>query len=407
MIQAVKHRCTGVAATFKWGTRVLAVTVAALGATGFVTAPASASAMDASEPTQASAAPSRLHVTGTRTAFSIDGDHSDVLACIKAVFSQAGKQFDADASVGGQITLQLAGQPLETALTSICKGAYLKYHIDPNTGIYHFEQDADAIKAAFTHLQDLNAALRQQLRDMGLEVPEDAMLNLAPAGTTRLKSPITAQRGGAGGGFGGARAADAAPNTTNGAATLESTAKAAGPRGAKSDIGASGRAGGQIRTDFLPESFVRQFLLPGATANSNISPQDFQSQYGTFLKQNGLVAINTNGNAVPMSDLFSELSRQTNTLILLDPSVPRGSKFRINLSLPACTLTEALNVILPAAHLRWRSLNGSTYISATPDFQLFFGSQLNPGVIFGNTANGAQGALKPQQQGGQPGGRQN
>jgi hypothetical protein len=406
MIQAVKYRYMGAQSIWRQGfaaSMALALTTAM-----FAAAPIRAMASDASEPVQASAGPSRMHVTGTRTAFSIDVDRADVLACIKAVFSQAGKQFDVDASAGGQITLQLAGQPLETALNSICKGAYLKYRIDSNTGIYHFEQDANAIKAAFARLQDLNAALRQQLRDMGLEVPDDALLNLAPGAGTRVKAPANSMRGGVGGGFGGGgRSTDSPAAAANGAPTLESSAKSAGQRSARAETGGQGRAGGQINTDFLPESFVRQFLIPGATSNSSISPQEFQNQYGNFLKQNGLVAINTNGNAVPMSDLFAELSRQTGTVILLDPSVPRGSKFRINLALPACTLTEALNVILPAAHLRWRTLNGSTYISATPDFQLFFGSQLTPGVIFGNSSNGVQGSLKPQQQGGLPPGKQN
>jgi hypothetical protein len=376
-----------------------------------------------SEPVQAAVTSSRLRITGDRTTFTVDSDHADVLACLKSLFSQAGKQFDADPAVGGQITLQLNSQPLEVVLASVCKQAFVKYHVDPATGIWHFEADDVAIKAAFKRIRDLNEDLKQQLRALGLDVPQIAPFvgELLPGGrggatqgnALRQGSPSAASgangpAGPAGGGFGGGLAqqkhmdaarANPAPNAAANSAQ-NGLQRQAGQEGAYF-------ANGAVKSDFLPDSFVREFLSAGSAANSSITPEEFQKQYGAFLKQSGLVAINTNGNAVPMSDLFAELSRQSGTPILLDPSVPRGSKFRINLSLPACTLSEALNIILPAAHLRWRALNGTTYVSATPDFQLFFGTQMTPGVIYGNSSNAVQGSQRGGQQNTTGGGRQN
>ena len=389
---------------------------------GAVSAPAYCSERSDSEPVQVATATSRLRITGDKANFSVDADHADVLSCLKSLFSQAGKQFDADPAVGGQVTLQLNSQPLEVVLASVCKQAFVKYRLDAATGIWHFEADDVAIKAAFRRIQDLNENLKQQLRALGLDVDLVPTASEAMKFSAKAAAPVRGMRnsdasqapgirtgapaGPAGGGFGGGLSVDNPAARVSPAPSSGGSSVSGGVQRQQSPGGAA-FANGTIKSDFLPESFVREFLSASSASNNSITPEEFQKQYGAFLKQNGLVAINTSGNAVPMSDLFAELSRQSGTPILLDPSVPRGSKFRINLSLPACTLAEALNIILPAAHLRWRALNGTTYVSATPDFQLFFGSQISPGIIYGNSSNAFQGGQRGTQQNGGTAGKQN
>ena len=125
----------------------------------------------------AAQAPSRLQVTGSRLQFSIEADHADIQSALKAIFAQAGKQFDLDYTVAGQLTLRLDNQPLDTVLASISRQMFIKYHLDSGTGIYHFEADTDAEKAAFTHLDTVNALLRQQLRALGVDLPGDSQLD--------------------------------------------------------------------------------------------------------------------------------------------------------------------------------------------------------------------------------------
>ena len=335
---------------------------------------------------------SKLQVTGTAQKVSIDADHADVQSAIKAIFDQAKLQFTLDSSVTGQLTLRLTDQSLDVTLDTICKQTFLRYHRDAGTGIYTFEQDTDAIKAAFTHLRDLNLQMRQQLRDQGLELPSEEQIGLATNGMYRQGSntPIPGKAG----------------------------------RGDKGDTGAAaparpdGAVGGSrqrsIPLNNANANDILGFLNPGNTAPLNDSDKE---AYFQFLRQNSLVSINTQGQEVAVTDVFTELQRQSNTSLLVDPDVPRGPKFRMQLTLRPTTLVDALNLLCPALHLNWRRINSSVFITPTSDFQIFWGSSSQPRVIYGQSpvqsqrgfsnggGNGQNGFGGGQGSQGGPGGR--
>ncbi len=450
----------------------------------FATLAASASAYnETGEPVQVGQTASHLQISGTKVQFSVEADHADVLSSLKALFVQANKQFDADSAVAGQITLKLTSQSLETVLASICKQTFIKYKLDASTGIYHFEQDIDAVKQAFARLDALSALMRQQLRDMGLGLPEDSKIDgayaktltsetngersVAPGATGRqfgagdLGPPGAAGPGGQvsqrNGGANGGRAGNN-PLVTNGADVPQAQGQSqagggfggggglsqkANPtglpekaisRGAGREANAQDSVRGknnvpqvatpkvdgavqssravsptfkdsQIPTYFVPEELLLQLLQAdnSKTNNLSVTPFAFNRALDTYLKENNLIAINTGNIAVPVADVLAELGRQANVPILIDPMVPRGSKFRITLTLPACSLNEALNLVLPPAHLLWRTINNAIYVTPKPDFQIFYGESVNPIINYRN--NQLNGQSRGQQSPGQvPGG---
>lgn len=371
--------------------------------------PRAAASSDTSEPTQAALPASRLQVTGSKQQFTIEAEHADVQSALKAIFVQADKQFDLASSVAGLVTLKLTAQPLDTVLASVSRQTYLKYHLDSTSGVYHFEQDAEAVKAAFTHLAELNSLLRQQLRGLGLDLPDDAALDTALHKSTLSASPLASRAGrgafdgssgGRGGGLGRQESQTSNPpagaNGPSGAADSlraqdqggTSTSEASGRNlASKTQPNGSARPPAsykddRIYTDYIPQDVLLQFLQSYGPVDQP-SPLAVDKALWAYLKQNNLIAINTKGVAVPFSDVFAELSKQSGVPILLDPAVPRGPKFRITLTLPACSLNEALNLILPPARLRWRTINNSIWVTPTPDFQIFYGSSPVPNVIFG------------------------
>ena len=118
-----------------------------------------------------------------------------------------------------------------------------------------------------------------------------------------------------------------------------------------------------------------------------------------FLKQNNLVTINTQGLEVPVTEVFAELQRQSNIAILVDPDIPRGPKFRMQLTLRPTSLTDALNLLCPALHLNWRRLNNSLFITPTSDFQIYWGNSNQPRIIYGPNSQ-QRGGIQNNQQGG-------
>ena len=181
-------------------------------------------------------------------------------------------------------------------------------------------------------------------------------------------------------------------------------------RGAPSGQAAPGAAGGgyvetQINTSFVPDYLLEQLLQAGGVASVGQNGVTVDRAVEEYLRKNNLIAINTHGAAVPVSDVLAELSRQSGTAIMLDPTVPRGSRFRITLSLPACSLTEALNLILPPARLRWRTINSAIFVTPTPEFQIFFGSAPVPYIIYGNNSTNSKPTQNGQQGAGQNGGQ--
>lgn len=388
-----------------------------------------------SQPAQAA---SRLQVTGTRRQFSIEADHADVQSALKAIFVQAGKQFDLSNSVAGQFTLKLDNQPLDTVLSSLCGQTFLKCHQDTLTGIYHFEQDTAAEKAAFARIDTLNMLLRKQLHDLGLDLPGDVLLggvlNKANAGASaQSQNPVgnsidgNSQRIGntIGGGGGGRDATGAntqsqktdsfdkasAPTSQGGRNYAQNGVAAKSARGAGSEsrqVGAGVPSGTykdvELDTGNVPDYPVEQILQAyGMTANRQ-SGINADKAVENYLRQNNLVAINTHGVALPVSDVLAELSRQSGVPILLDPMVPRGARFRINLSLPACSLDEALKLILPPARLQSRIVNNHIYVTPTPEFQIFFGSAPVPYFNFPYNSTGSRPTQNGQQGTGQSGG---
>jgi hypothetical protein len=373
---------------------------------------------DTSEtPQSAQQAPgvSRLQVTGSQKQFSIEADHADIQSALKAVFVQAGKQFDLDNNVAGQLTLKLDNQALDTVLSSLCRQTFLKYHQDNVTGVYRFEQDTEAVKAAFARIDTLNNQLRQQLRNIGLDLPGDAQLdgalNRSNLGAAiqlqdRIAGDANSPKPGSGGGFGGGEAR--VPGGINAPPQTPGTLNKAGAPGsqggqnsgqtngqsntASKSAGAAAAPNGaytqrELDTGNVPDYLVEQLLQAYGMTSNRPSGAAVDKAVDNYLRQNNLVAINTHGVAVPVTDVLAELSRQSGTAIMLDPTVPRGARFRITLSLPACSLTEALNLILPPARLKWRTINNAIFVTPTPEFQIFYGSAPVPYVIYGSNSN--------------------
>ena len=411
-------------------------------------------ASDTSEPGQPVQAASRLQVSGNRQQFSIEADHADVQSALKAVFVQADKQFDMDNNVAGQVTLKLTSQTFDTTLSSLCKQTFLKYRVDAGTGIYHFEQDADAVAASFKRINTLNAELKQQLRSFGLDLSDDMKLEAALGvtnGGRNATNPTNLQADSAGnvaakgradgliangqGGFGGGQAgpgggglstqnqAPAGSLGSVGERRSGGAGRSIGPAGPVGNLqeknaapaGAAGKANTDalqtppgykdvaINPDFISTDQLVKLLEANGLTSFQVPPQTLDRAYGYYLKQNSLLTINTNGVAIPVSDVLAELSRQSGVPIMLDPSVPRGPKFRINLSLPPCSLNEALNLVLPPAKLRWRMINNRVYVTPNPDFQIFYGSAPTPYVIFGNGYSNSNQSQRGQQNGGPQG----
>jgi len=151
---------------------------------------------------------------------------------------------------------------------------------------------------------------------------------------------------------------------------------------------------GSIPTNNLSESDIPDILklLAGNDA-STLSLQQQQganTAYRQFLHQNSLVAINTQGTAVPVTEVLAELQRQSNVQILVDPQVPRGPKFRMRLALTPLSLPETLNLMCPALHLNWRWIGNTIYITPTPDFEVFWGDSNAPRIIYGYGAPAQQ-----------------
>ena len=160
----------------------------------------------------------------------------------------------------------------------------------------------------------------------------------------------------------------------------------------------------EIYSDYIPDYLLEQLLQANGIVSNRQAGMTVEKAVGEYLKKNNLLSINTHGAAVPVSDVLAELSRQSGTPIMLDPTVPRGPRFRITLSLPACSLTEALNLILPPARLRWRTINNDIYVTPSPEFQVFYGSAPIPYITYGSNSAGQRATQNGQQVQGQNGG---
>lgn len=326
-----------------------------------------------------------LQVTGSATRLNIGANRADVQEVLKAVFDQTDKQFTIDHTVTGQVTLRLSAQPLTTILNSICSQVFLRYQVDPKTGIFRFERDEEAVKLAVSRLRALNGLVREQLRFIGLDVPNENVFSypapngygrtnmqtitpevkvLAPGGRSDKPKSLS----GPGGPQGAARGRAETPE-----AAYDAAASKAQPRGAGGFGGGGGPSGPEGGTGRRFKS-DKEEIAAGAVLDSANGVQGLSGDgYQLFLKDNNYVGLNTQGQQMPVIDLLQQLARQTNVPMIIDPSVPTGRKFRMSANIPARPLPETLNLLAPYARLEWRWVGNSIFVSTTPEFQLFWG----------------------------------
>lgn len=398
---------------FTYSARALCLMGAALALSG------SAISADADEvqTQQAAGAPyatpaSKLQVNGTQTKLSLDAEQVPVQSLLKTVFNQVHSQFTIENGVVGQVTMHLTDQSLGTILDAVCKQLLIRYHVDAH-GIYVFEQDTEATKAAIARIQDLDSRLRVQLRALGLSLPEDNVLDglrNAPAGTSPRggangdkgpqgpQGPQGAGGPGRSGGFGGGRASQPPGNLNGGGGPAPDGASADGRVQSAPGLNrrnASIRGSGAPKTDSLAkdnktEELQLNYLTPDAVAqifglNGQNNALQNPDAYRAWAQQNGFVFINTGNQKAPVVEILEELSRQSNTPILIDSSVPHGPKFSLQGYITPRSLPEALSALSQAARLTWRWIGSTVYVTALPDFQIFYNS-VTPRVVYGNSA---------------------
>lgn len=277
-----------------------------------------------------------LQVTGTIEKFTISANRADVLDALKLVFEQAEKQFTPVGNISGTVTLRLTDQPLVTTLDAICKQTLLRFRFDANSGIFFIERNDAAVRDAIQKLRQLDAELRNQLRLLGLNLPNEANFGLMQNNTA-----FNATGRGGGAGFGGA--VKVVPNVNN--ALPENGVKSQGV--APSNLGLRAKAA----EDGLPAGVGRD-------------------NYYELLKQNRYVYFAAKDKPTPVYDILQQFGQQAGVPVLIDPGVPKGSKFVLRGTLSPRPLTDALNLLAPYARLEWRWLGDSVFVTATPEFEL-------------------------------------
>jgi hypothetical protein len=334
-------------------------------------------------------APATLQVSARAGRFTLSADRADVQSVLKALFDQAERQFILDSTVTGQVTMRLTNQPLRVALDAICAQTFLRYRYDAEKNLYRFERNDEAIRAAFARLRSLDGNLLQQLRSQGFDIP----FEMQQRGVYKIRSDGTVQGGAAlnAPNSGSQRAVAPAPRAAGDRkvtpphseeaplrptpATRQKAGEALqnqAPGSPQDVLARNGRQGEPLSLDADSDK-----VNPFGYLN-NSSPE-----YNQFLAQNGLVTFTIpKGQAAPVADVLLSLGRQANVPILIDPSVPNGPVFRIDGNLPPRPFVEALNLLAPAARLEWRWVGNQVFVNAAPDFQIFFGSNPVPHVIY-------------------------
>jgi hypothetical protein len=285
-----------------------------------------------------------LQVTGTNSRFTISANRAEVTDALKLLFDQAEKQFVLEGNITGTVTLRLNEQPLGVVLPAICRQAFLRYRFDPVSGIFHIERDEASVRAAFQQLRNLDAELRNQLRLMGLSLPNDTII-INPAARVFNSQPQSSGLRGAGA-FGG---------------NLAITPKANGDTAAETNINAQRykvKGNGEENAKDKP-------------SNGLLLDMSYNEDYQQFLKQNNFVYFSIpKDKPEPIFSVLQLWSKQANVPILVDPSVPRGSKFVIRGSIPPRPIMDALNSLAPYARLEWKWVGNSIFVTTTPDFEM-------------------------------------
>jgi hypothetical protein len=130
------------------------------------------------------------------------------------------------------------------------------------------------------------------------------------------------------------------------------------------------------------EAMAKQDSLPAVQAGALYF--DNREAYQQFLAQNSFVGFNTQGQDVPITDILQQLGQQANVPILIDQSVPRGMQFRIRGSVSPRPLPEVLSTLAPYARLDWRYIGNTIFVTAAPDFQIFYGAAEAPRASYRN-----------------------
>ncbi len=337
-------------------------------------------------------AASKIQVIGSVQKMSLDAEHADVLSVLKAVLKQGQKMFAPDATVTGQVTLSLSDLPLETVLKEICEQNFLRYQIQ--NGIYRFSRDEEAVKASFTKLKSLNAELRLQLRTMGLEFPEDSILDLPSSSGRNLRAADASEPGIPTQAF-DRKSADSlkAKDASKSALNLDPGFKARGGASPtqqdKVRIARKELLGNNAEAFTLDNGLSNEKELFGAEMNPRVNGLP----YADFIQRNRFVSFDIpREKPLAVSSVLQQLGQQANVSVYVDQSIPNSLKFRLWGHLSPRQLPDALNAIAPAARLQWRwSGNASIYVVPAPDFQIAFGDNLAPK----NTIQGSYLILPP------------
>jgi len=308
-----------------------------------------------------------LQVSGTIEKFTLSANRADVLETLKMVFEQAEKQFVPIGNLTGTVTLRLSEQPLVTTLDAICAQTFLRYRFDANKGIFFIERNDEAVRGAILRLRQLDTEMRNQLRLMGLTLPTDYALGYNLQNGTLIPVPrgLNGTFGGGAGGSGGFRAA--LPNNSASLAPADSSSN----RENSSPLPKTGRGQNTPNTE-------------GATPDG----------YNLFLKSNSLVYFAAKEKPTPIYDILQQFGLQAGVPLLIDPSVPKGSKFVVKGTLSPRPLPDALNLLAPYARLEWRWLGDSIFVSTTPEFELLL-QDVSVAKVTGNAERSRQREVMP------------
>lgn len=370
--------------------------------------------------------PSILQVTGTTNNFTISAQHADVLVVLKLLFAQAHKQFVPDATVTGDVTLSLTNQRFETALNAICTQALLKYTVDTDL-VYRFQRDNAALGRLIVNTQNINSLLLERLRKMGYGPGTTAFdLRLGVAGGVGASDTSKSASTSSGGynrvnGLADKKTAtdkmtaksDAVPapqvdNGVNGSQLRNLNipgANGGGVAGGAVSSAARKQSRGEGRAEDPIVGTARPVGAAKSVGGSNAKPareEDGALNYQGFLYQNRLVSINTNHQDVPVRDILLEIGKQVGIPVLINPSVPSGSKFVLNGFITPRPYTNLLTVLCEKAQLEWRMVNERIMIVATPQFKLRLNNTAvlpqTPGVIVLPERSGATESKRSEKQ---------
>ena len=343
---------------------------------------------------QQSAPPATLQIMGTSQMFSMVVGRADVQDVLQLVFAQGQKQFTLDAGITGQVTLRLVNQPLKNVLDPVCRQTFLKYQIQ--NGVFVFSRDEDAVRRAILQIRALNVQLRDQLRLMGLDVPPEA----------NFYAQNGAVDGGNARGFGGAMGSNQGRSNfrmlqvpsgvtaqqlldlqKNSRLGKEQINRGDGINAKKGDVALSqgGRETAKSDTVSKLESGITN--APGNLSDAPGNSLSPDNGYTRFFQENGLYSLNTQQARVPVTDILTELGRQSGITVLLDPELPKDKRLRIKVKTPPRTFEETLNLITSWSLLEWRRVGNTVIVSPTPEFELFFGAEAQPRFAYPNVQN--------------------